>query len=285
MLRVLAEKSIDKHQDLHFCFIDYTKAFDKVRHENLMSMLENIEVDSKDLRLVRNLYWDQSAAVRIDGEVGEWKNIRRGVRKGCVISPDLFNLYSKIILRNLDGNIRIVLDCLTVNNLRYADDTVLIAKTEADIQRLLDIVVCESEDQGLSLNAKKTVSMVISGKEVIPTCNIKIHNEQVKKVDKFCYLGSYITSNGRSEYDIKCRIAQGKQAFIKLDKILTSGKIAWSTRNRILKSQVWSVMVYGCETWSISVNMEKRLKCAENWCLCRMLKIHWSDHVSNDDVA
>ena len=82
------------------------------------------------------------------------------------MSPDLFNLYSEIILRNLDGNIGIALDGLTVNNLRYAD-----------IQRLLDIVVCEIEDQGLSLNAKKTVSMVISGKEVIPTCNIKIHNE------------------------------------------------------------------------------------------------------------
>ena len=127
------------------------------------------------------MYWDQTAAVRIDGEVGEWKNIGRGVRQSCVMSPDLFNLYSEIILRNLNGNIGIVLDDLTVNNLRYADDTVLIAKTEADMQRLLDIVVCESEDQGLSWNAK-TVSTVISGKEVIPTCNIKIHNEQVKQV-------------------------------------------------------------------------------------------------------
>ena len=96
------------------------------------------------------------------------------------------------------------MDGHSVNNLRYADDIVLIAKTEADIQHLLDIVVCESEDQGLSLHAKKTVSMVISGKEVIPTCKIKIHNEKVKQVDKLCYLGSYITSNGRSEYDIKC---------------------------------------------------------------------------------
>ena len=116
---------------------------------NLMSMLENIEVNGKDIRLVRNLHWDQTAAVHIDGEVGEWKSIRRGVRQGCVMSPDLFNLYSEIILRNLNGNIAIVLNGPTVNNLRYANDTVLIAKTEVDVQRLLDIVVCESEDQGL----------------------------------------------------------------------------------------------------------------------------------------
>ena len=135
------------------------------------------------------------------------------------------------------------MDGLTVNNLRYADDAVLIAKTEADVRCLLDIVVCESDDQSLSLNAEKTVSMVISGKEMIPTCNFKIHNKQVKQVDKFYYLGSYITSNGHLEYDIKCRIAQGKQAFIQLDNILTSGKITWRTRCRILNSHVWCVMI------------------------------------------
>ena len=71
MLHVLTEKPINRHQDLYLYFTDYTKALDNVRHENLMSMLENIEIDSKDLRLVRSLYWDQTAAVHIDGKVGE----------------------------------------------------------------------------------------------------------------------------------------------------------------------------------------------------------------------
>ena len=79
------------------------------------------------------------------------------------------------------------------------------------------------------MNVKKTISMLISGKEVIPICNIRIYNEQVQQVDKFCYFGSYITSNGRSEYDSMCRFAQGKQTFVKLDIIVTSGKIEWST--------------------------------------------------------
>ena len=76
MLRMIAEKSIEKHQDLHLCFIDYTKASDKVYHDNLISMFENIEVDGKDLRLVRKLHWDQTAAIRIDGEVSAWKSIK-----------------------------------------------------------------------------------------------------------------------------------------------------------------------------------------------------------------
>ena len=284
MLRVLMEKSIAKHQDIFLCFIDYTKAFDKVRHENLMIMLEKLEVDGKDLRLIRNLYWDQTAAIRIDGEVGEWKNIKRGVRQGCVMSPDLFNLYSENILRNLDEGIGVVMDGITINNLRYADDTVLIATSEADLQRLLNIVVEESEKEGLTLNAKKTMSMVVTDKAAVPGCNITIHDVQVKQVDTFCYLGSYLTSNGRSDYDIKSRIGQGKQAFIKLDNILKSNKISFKTRYRVLKSHVWSVMLYGCEAWSITTKMEKKLVCAENWCVRRMLNIHWSDHVSNEEL-
>ena len=284
MLRLLIEKAIDKHQDLYLCFIDYSKAFDKVQHENLMQMLKELNIDGKDLRLVRNLYWEQSAAVKIENELGEWKQIRRGVRQGCVMSPDLFNLYSENILRKLEDNIGVNINDMILHDLRYADDTVLIATSEEDLQKLLDIVVKESEKQGLSLNTKKTFSMVTTSKSTVPVCELKIKDCQIKQVDKFCYLGSYITSNGRSKHDIVSRISQGKQTFIKLDNILTSSKLTFRTRFRILKSHVWSVMLYGCESWSVLIDLEKRLKSAELWCLRRMLRIKWSDHIGNDEV-
>ena len=66
-------------------------------------MLQDLDLDGKDIRLVRNLYWDQSAAIRYQNELGNFANIRRGVRQGCVLSPDLFNLYSENIMRHLDG--------------------------------------------------------------------------------------------------------------------------------------------------------------------------------------
>ena len=66
-------------KDLYLCFIDYSKAFDKVRHEKLFNILEHLDIDGKDLRVIRNLYWDQSAAVRIGGELSEYKLIKRGV--------------------------------------------------------------------------------------------------------------------------------------------------------------------------------------------------------------
>ena len=74
----------------NLCFIDHSKAFDKVRHEKLFNILEHLNIDGKDLSVIRNLYWDQSAAVLIGGGLSEYKLIKRRVRKGCVMSPDLF---------------------------------------------------------------------------------------------------------------------------------------------------------------------------------------------------
>ena len=86
----------------HFlCFIDYSKAFDNVKHKKLIQMLEDIQIDGKYLRIKRNLYGKQTAAIRIGSQMGEYVEIKKGVRQGCVLSPDPFNLYSERILREL----------------------------------------------------------------------------------------------------------------------------------------------------------------------------------------
>ena len=117
ILRNLCERSIEVNKDLFLCFIGYTKAFDKVRHETLLDMLQELEVDGKDTRIIRNLYWSQEAAVRHEGEYSEFCNIKRCVRQGCVLSPDLFNLYSENIIRNIDEIEGIVIGGHNLNNL------------------------------------------------------------------------------------------------------------------------------------------------------------------------
>ena len=77
-------------KDLYLCFIDYTKAFDKLRHEEIMSILDSLNIDGKDLRIVRNIYWEQTAAMRIGNDLSAFQDIKRGLRQGCVLSPDLF---------------------------------------------------------------------------------------------------------------------------------------------------------------------------------------------------
>ena len=133
-------------------------------------MLRKLDIDGKDLRVIGNLYWDQTAAVRIESEVSDCKPVKRGVRQGCVVSPDLFNLYSETILRNIEDCQGMKINGQNLNNLRYADDTVLMAESGNQLQKLLDIVVLEIEKLGLTLNLKKKKCMVISKKSMNPNC-------------------------------------------------------------------------------------------------------------------
>ncbi|CAF1377520.1 unnamed protein product [Adineta ricciae] len=162
ILRMIIERSIEVKHDLYLCFLDYTKAFDKVKHDNLLEILDQVDIDGKDLQLIRNLYWNQKAAMKINGDTSEYTNIKRGVRQGCVLSPDLFNIYSEMILRNLEDVEGMKIGGYNFNNLRYADDTVLIASTVEDLQEMIDIVSKETLKMGLSLSVKKSECMSIS---------------------------------------------------------------------------------------------------------------------------
>ena len=116
-------------RDLYVCFIDYTKAFDTVQHEELFRILQALNLDGKDVRIVRNLYWSQTAAVRVADETTEEFQIKRGVRQGCVLSPDLWNLYGERIMKQLEDIPGISVGGRNINNLRYADDTTMLGPT------------------------------------------------------------------------------------------------------------------------------------------------------------
>jgi predicted DNA-binding protein len=81
ILRTIIERSVEMQQDLYFCFIEYTKAFDKVQHVELIHMFEKINIDGKDLRIIKQMYWEQTAAVKIRKQVGQYQKIKRGVRQ------------------------------------------------------------------------------------------------------------------------------------------------------------------------------------------------------------
>ena len=232
-------------KDLYVCFVDYTKAFDKVQHEELFHLLEGIDLDGKDLRVLRNLYWEQTACMRVGQDTSLYTNIKRCLRQECVFSPDLFNFYRD--LTPLQG---ILVGGQIVNNLRYADDTVLIAESEGKLQEILDKVVESSERKGLSINCKKTEC--ISKQKTAKQCKILIGDIPIKQIQKFNYLGSMLTADGKCDLEIRRRIGMAKDAFQKLGSIMKNIKISVATKIRMLNCYVFSILTYGSECWTMS---------------------------------
>ena len=283
IIRMLGERALEMQKDLFMCFIDYQKAFDTVRHADLLKILNRLDIGKKDLRVIRNLYYEQTAAVRVEDELTDWVNIKRGVRQGCVMSPVLFSLYGETIMRNIADLEGIKVGGQNVNNIRYADDTVLIADSEEKLQRIIDEVDAAGEELGLKINRSKTECMVMS-KRSAPSCDLKIGNEPIKQVDRFKYLGSTITEDCRSESDIKQRIGIARSAFGKMRNVISNRHVRIMTRMRIIKSYIWASLLYGCETWTINAAMEKRLEAFEMWCWRRMLRVSWTERRTNESI-
>ena len=144
--------------NIYFCFIDYAKAFDCVDHNKLWKILKEMGIPDHLTWLLRNLYAGQEATVRTGHGTTDWFQIK-GVRQGCILSPCSFNLYAEYIMRNAgleETQAGIKIARRNINNLRYADDTNLMAESEEDLKSLLMKVKEESEKVGWKLNIEKT---------------------------------------------------------------------------------------------------------------------------------
>ena len=148
-------------KNIYFCFIDYAKAFDCVDHNKLGKILQEMGIPDHLTCFLRNLYAGQEATVRT-GHGTDWFQIGKGVCQGCILSPCLFNLYAEYIMRiaRLDeAQAGLKISGRNINNLRYADDTTLMAESEEDLKSLLMKVKEESKKVGLKLNIQKTKIM------------------------------------------------------------------------------------------------------------------------------
>ena len=157
--------------------------------------------------LLRNLYADQEATVRTRHGT-DWFQIGKGVRQGCILSSCLFNLYADYIMRNAgldESQAGIKIARRTINNLRYADDTTLMAESEEELKGLLKVKE-ESEKAGLKLNIQKTKIMA-SG----PITSWQIDGETVETVADFIFLGSKITADGDCSHEIKRCLLLGRK--------------------------------------------------------------------------
>lgn len=284
-VNVLLQKCRDQRKDVFACFIDYEKAFDRVQHKKLFEVLQRAGIDYRDIRILKNLYWNQTANVKISGKTTNNIKINRGVRQGCILSPLLFNLYSDIIFKKAleETDIGIKINGLPINNLRYADDTLVMAENIEDLQKLLTMVNRASEEMGLNINVSKTKFMIFS-RSSHENVQLELNLKPIERVRKFKYLGSYITEDLNPDTEIKCRIEAARTAFFAMKSLFCNKFLDISLRQRMVKCYIWSVLLYGVESWTLKISALNRIEGFEMWTLRRMLRISWTTRTTNEEV-
>ena len=166
-----------------------------------------------------------------------------------------------------------------INNLRYADDTTLMAECEEELKSLLRKVKEENEKVGLKLNIHKTKIMA-SG----PITSWEIDGETVETVSHFILGGSKITADGGCSQEIKRCLLLGRKVMTNLDSIFKSSDVTLPTKVHLINTMVFPVVMYGCESWTVKKADHRRIDAFEPWCWRRLFRVPWTARRSNQST-
>ena len=168
---------------------------------------------------------------------------------------------------------------MQVNNLRYVDDTTLMAESEEELKSLLMKVKEETEIAGLKLSIRKAKIMASS-----PITSWQIDGETMETVADFIFLGSKITAEGDCSHEIKRRLFLGRKVMTNLNSIWKSRDITLPTKVHLVKAMVSPVVMYGCESWTVKKAECRRIDAFELWCWRRLLRVPWTARRSNKSI-
>ena len=278
----IIKKTRELQKNIYFCFTDYAKTFDCVDHNKLWKILKEMGIPDHLTCLLRNLYAGQESTVRTGYGTADLFQIGKGVRQGCILSPCLFNLYAEYIMRKAElyeAQAGIKIAGRNISNLRYADDTTLMAESKEELKSLLMKVKEESEKFGLKVNIQKTKIMA-SG----PITSGEIDGETVETVSDFILGGSKITTDGDCSCEIKGRLLLRRKVMTNLDSILKSRDITLSTKVSLVKAMVFPLVMYGCESWTVKIAEHQRIDAFDLWCWRRLLRVPWTARRSNQSI-
>ena len=166
-----------------------------------------------------------------------------------------------------------------INNLRYADNITLMAESKEELKNLLMKVKEESEKVDLKLNIQKTKIMA-SG----PITSQQIDGEEMETVTDFIFLGSRMNADGNCTHEIKRRLLLGRKLMTNLDSILKSRDTILLTKVHLVKAMVFSLVMYGCESWTMKKAERQRTDAFELWCWKKLLRFSWTERRSNQST-
>lgn len=284
VLQQLLEKRKDRNLDTHLLFVDLEKAYDTVPIQKLFEVMTKIGLNGVYIRSIWNLYRNAKSAVKCGNLISETFPVTKGLKQGCCLSPTLFRIYIQEALtqwrRQVSGmGIDISNDYLTT--LFFADDQVVVAGDEDDMDFMFRKLLDSYKKWGLNINLKKTEYLVVGNVESDPELEI---NRNIKKCNEFKYLGSIFSREGTSRKDIHHRTQQGRNSIRILNSLLWSNQIKLSTKMTIYQSIVEPILTYGSECWQLSAKDRKGIETVEMDYLRRACRVSRLDRIPNEDI-
>ena len=146
-------------------FIDWAKAFDRIKQNKLIEALGRMSIPEKIIKAIESLYNEPEFRVKIDGKTSEWKTQNSGIRQGCPLSPYLFNIAMTVIMRDVHDGLNLkrgTIDTIDFNELMYADDTALVTNNTNAMNRLLERIETRANSFGLHFNKDECVAMIFN---------------------------------------------------------------------------------------------------------------------------
>ena len=283
-IRIIIEQSAELGSKLYALFVDYEKAFDSIDRNCIWTTLKNRGLPEKLISLIRESYNQFQCRVLHDGQQTEPFTTASGVRQGCLLSPLIFLIVlDEVLIKTVEGKARGITWKLTrtLEDLDYADDICLLAHKQSDMQHKVNDLVNESTKVGLKINIEKTKELRINSNN---STNVSVGGTDIELVDSFTYLGSNIAADGGALKDIDARIQKARGAYSRLNNIWKSNEITPKTKMKIFNASVKSVLLYGCETWLVTVTSNRKLQVFVNRCLRNILRIWWPKTISNQEL-
>ena len=284
-LRLVAEKYRDHQKLIFHNFVDFRKAFDRVWHDALWDTMRKYDISEAMTTMIQQLYQSARTKVMVGNEYSNWFETTVGVRQGCILSPALFNLFLERIMQDALEDFCGGVNCggTMINNLRFADDIDLLTESEEELKEITQRLenVCRKYGMEISFEKSKTLITGIHNDEKV---NIRVDGSPLEQVKHFKYLGVIFTESVDCEREIKKRIGTATSTLARFDKIWKSRGIRLPTKIKLTKALVNSVLLYGCESWTLSPKLLRKIESFEMKVYRRLLGITWKERRTNDYV-
>jgi hypothetical protein len=251
-LRIIVEQSMEYQSPLYLLFVDYERAFDSIDRKCMWTALTNKGLPQKFVNLIKEGYNGYKCRILHERTLSEEFETSTGVRQGCILSPLLFLVVIDEVLKTTVQDKKRGLMWTFEENLEdldFADDICLLSQNGKQLQEKIDHLSRTSEKAGLKINKIKTKIMRLNTKAAT---SIEVGSEIIEEVENFTYLGSIILGEEGVLKDVTSRVSKARSVFVRLSKIWRSSSTTTETKLKIFSSMVKPVLLYGCESWTVT---------------------------------